>query len=475
MVEAGLQARAAGDNVGALAQFQAANQARPDDPWILFRMAEELRHLRRHEEAESALDAALVLSGGPKHRIMLEMGHLAHAMGDRERALLRFQEAGAAAPADPWPSLYAGQMLWRLGRPQEAQPALERAAAPDTPARLPALMHLGHLARELGQHAAALGHFQAAAEIAPDDPWPHLYAGQELRRAGRADEARAALGRVPAGSPARSHAVMELGHVAAGAGTMEEALAHFREAAALLPLDPWPRLHEAAALRAIGRLDHAAATYRAVLEGWPGNYAALVGLGQVARAQGDLTAAEAHLRAATEIDPDAPAAWTELAATLAEGGAEDVALMVLGRVAGGAPQQAEPALLAQVQLHRQAGRFEAALGLLRRLEGPPPGRPDILAEMAQEERRLGRPDAARALLDRALATEPSQLQALMQLAELARTARDLPGAAEAYRRAVAAHPNNPWPRIGLAQVLHDGGALTEALEALDAAAKVAGS
>jgi tetratricopeptide (TPR) repeat protein len=81
-----------------------------------------------------------------------------------------------------------------LRRLDEAE-AVCRDVLADSPGDVPALVQLGHCAQQRGDHAAALAQFQAAATANPDDPWPHIYVGHELREMGRLEEAQAAYRR----------------------------------------------------------------------------------------------------------------------------------------------------------------------------------------------------------------------------------------------------------------------------------------
>ena len=82
----------------------------------------------------------------------------------------------------------------------------------------------------------------------------------------------------------------------------------------------------AAALEKSGRIAEAHRTYVAMLERWPDNLIALMGLGNTAYALGRLAEAEAAFRRATAAHPRAAAAYNNLAQTLADQGKLDAAL-----------------------------------------------------------------------------------------------------------------------------------------------------
>lgn len=66
--------------------------------------------------------------------------------------------------------------------------------------------------------------------------------------------------------------------------------------------------------------------YRAAHERWPGSLGALIGLGNSRHASGDLAGAEQAFLVATQVHPDAPVAFNNLAHVLAELGRRDEAL-----------------------------------------------------------------------------------------------------------------------------------------------------
>ncbi len=75
-------------------------------------------------------------------------------------------------------------------------------------------------------------------------------------------------------------------------------------------------LRAAAGLERSRRLDEAATAYGTILGRWPDSLGALMGLGNVSYAKGDLAAAEAAFRRAIAAHPGAPAPWNNLAYVL---------------------------------------------------------------------------------------------------------------------------------------------------------------
>jgi tetratricopeptide (TPR) repeat protein len=98
------------------------------------------------------------------------------------------------------------------------------------------------------------------------------------------------------------------------------------------------------AVAALERVDARAAreAYASVLERWPGNLAARLGLGNAAYALRDLPASEAQYRRATEAHPASADAWNNLAQALFDLGRKDEALEAAQKaVALGGPRLAQ--------------------------------------------------------------------------------------------------------------------------------------
>ena len=436
---------------------------------------ERAAQLRRHG---APLDAEAVYHEILAHdrdelQALLGLGHCAQQRGDRAAALKWFGAAAASHAANPWPHLYAGNELRLLGRTGEAEDSYSRAldAAEAGPARLQCLLGLGHCAQARGDHAAALVRFQAAAAVDANEPWPHLYAGEELRQLGRVAEAEVEFRHALTGDgPYRVHALLGLGHCAQARADHAEALACFQAAAAAGPANPWPQLYAGHELRHLGRAEAATAAYRRALEGQETavRMHAQIGLGLLARERGERGEAAALFENAAATDPAHPAPRLELAAELRDRGEHAQARGIAEDLLARNPRDIA-AWNSLVQTHQSVGAWEEALEALRRLAEVDPERADTWIDLALAERRLGRTDAAVAGLERALACAPEYVRALENFGELARLTRDFDKSIELFRRAVAAHPDKPWPRIGLSHTLADLGRLAEAMEVLDAA------
>ncbi len=382
-------------------------------------------------------------------------------------SLLGETPAAATDGSDPWAHVQAGDTLRRLGRPAEAEAAYRRA---DTqgPARLHALMGLAHCAQDRDDQAAALACFTAAAACAPDDPWPHFYVGDTLRRLQRPAEAQDAYRRATAEGPTRLHALLGLGHCAQDRDDAAAALDAFTAAAACAPDDPWPHFYVGHALRRLGRAADAERAYRRALAADPGHYPATLALGGLARGRGDRDAAAALFEQASRLNPAAPDAWLELVRHHRDRGDTNQALALATDLLARTPGHPE-AGLALAQLQRQAGQAVAAHATLHAVVAAAPRHVEARIELALLDLQLGRPEPATALLQAVADDAPDPCRALELLAELARTRGDFASALGLLQRAIAARPDNAWPRVYLGQTFAEQGQLPQALAALDAA------
>lgn len=90
--------------------------------------------------------------------------------------------------------------------------------------------------------------------------------------------------------------------------------------------DPGRYVEAAAGLEAARRYDAAARAYDAALRRWPNDTLALLGLGNVSYARGNLSDAEAAYRSLLAVDPTHPIARNNLAQTLLDRGDPELAM-----------------------------------------------------------------------------------------------------------------------------------------------------
>ncbi len=317
LLDLGRAARARGDHVAALEHCaEAAAVAGPGNPWPRLDAAASLRALGRAAEAEATYVAVLADHPGQVEALR-GLGQIARARGDHEAALAHLAAAArAAGPGNPWPRLDAATLLRSLGRTAEAEAAYAALLA-DHPAQVEALLGLGHLARARGDHAAALGHYIAAAAVASaGNPWPRLDQAAALRGLGRAEEAEALCAEVLRDHPGNIQALLGLGLAARDRGDRAAAAAHFRRATEADPRAGAAWIELATELREAG--DHAGA--RAITgrltAADPADLQAWMSLGRTERAAGRREAALAAFRRAHAARPADPHPLVEMATEL---------------------------------------------------------------------------------------------------------------------------------------------------------------
>lgn len=418
------------------------------------------------------------------------------------QALDRFRAAAAAHPADRWNRNDVALALQALGRLAEARAEAE-ALLGEAPDFGPAHRTLGLLARAEGDAAAALVHFQAAAERDTRDLWNRYDAASALRTLGRSEDAASAFEAVAEGTPL-AHALRSLAEIARDAGRHAEALDLFRVAARLRPADPWFAFDIVLALDRLGRRDDAEAALADLRARHAAFLPAVRHAAEAAARRGDHEAARRHWQAALDIAPGDAALARSLAETLLKLGHADEAetrfvhlllvhpgdagcylgLARIARLRGGsldiaaAHLKAAEAAAGAEPFARMAVAAEwLALGepsRARRICGELGERCETAAavELAALVRRTDGPKAARRLLEQAVERAPDHPRALLLLADERRDRGRLEEAEALYDRALAVQPDFYWALVGKAAVARGRGLADDAGRHLDAAAAI---
>jgi tetratricopeptide (TPR) repeat protein len=102
--------------------------------------------------------------------------------------------------------------------------------------------------------------------------------------------------------------------------------------------------HAAAALERVDRTKEAAVAYSTILKRWPKSYPALMGLGNLRYADGDLATAEIAFRLAILEHPGRAEAWNNLAYVLAAKGRKREAVVAAQRAIKLSPDNEQPYL-----------------------------------------------------------------------------------------------------------------------------------
>ena len=234
------------------------------------------------------------------------------------------------------------------GRAAEAE-ALVRTA-PAAARDAPALQILGAACSAQGRHDAALEAFERAVQLQPQSAALQYNRASCLQRCGRIEDAlhgyRRALALDPALAPARSALVSALcssGLESFGAKSHPRALASYREALALDPANDATANALGAVLVAVGRLDEAIETLRAVCARSPGDADAFNNLGCALQARGDAGSALDALRRALALSPAHADALSNLGFLEEEEGRNDEAAALYRRALAADPRSASAA------------------------------------------------------------------------------------------------------------------------------------
>ena len=197
-----------GDHAAALEHFKSASAMAPNNMHIALGVATQLRALGRRREAAVGYSqiAATYKSDFQAHRAL---GQMAREEGDHVTALEHFRATLSCIPDDVWALNDFASELHELGRREEAAAAYRAILARDA-SFFPAHIGLGRLARMSGDHGAALGHFQSAAKLTPDDAWIAQDVATELRDLDRFDDAKRILSDLIARMPGLAQARIKL-------------------------------------------------------------------------------------------------------------------------------------------------------------------------------------------------------------------------------------------------------------------------
>lgn len=166
------------------------------------------------------------------------------------------------------------QTLLFFGRNARALRVMQEVVRAN-PARREAWSVLGFLHAQKGELSEAIGAFEKAMALQPDDAALSFNAAFVLQRAGNHERAMVLMRQAIALDPKLDRAWYGLGISLAHVGRSEEAVAKFREAARLQPFNPYAGYHLAAVLFKLGRRDEMRAEYERV-KGFDPKIAALM-------------------------------------------------------------------------------------------------------------------------------------------------------------------------------------------------------
>lgn len=208
-----------------------------------------------------------------------------------------------------------GSILNRLGRFQEALPAL-RQALDLQPGSAMAWNSAGEALGNLGRIREAVNAFARAVDLRPDFAHAHYNLGLALRAAGQAESAAGALARAVELAPDTAEPLQSLAHLLHSLGRYQQAARGYRKLVELRPDDPAAHTSLGTSLHMLGDLESARNRYVRALELNPDYAQAHSNLGTVHQSLRDVESADACFRRALELVPGHQDALAGLAANL---------------------------------------------------------------------------------------------------------------------------------------------------------------
>ena len=372
-----------------LSLIQASGQERSIED--AFRRGATAMHDGRTQEAEAAFREAVRL--GPTVAMAhLDLGLVLGREGKYAEAIASLNEALRLDPGIEGGHLFRGIFLHQSNRQDEARSELQKEIDAH-PSNAEALKWLGMVELATGHPEKAVGPFDRAAELQPDDL-------NLLEVRGRAHNlvARDSYARMARLDPGSWHVHRVQAELFADEGKHTQAIAEYE--AAIKLQDRNPDLYEGLGdeYRKLNQLEAAKRAYSKELELSPQNAVAMYDLGSTDIELGDNAAGVPLLQAMIEAYPGSPVAEYYLGRGLAADGKDADAVVWLEKSAQGDPSgevgersyyelsrlyrrlqrpaEAQKAV-AEYNRRRQAKEQSAAKQLedWQKLAGPPPGIP----------------------------------------------------------------------------------------------------
>ncbi len=342
--------------------------------------------------AEAALSNAAALAPDDL-RWQYYLGLLQLEGRNFDESARHFERVLADDPVNQAARLRLAEARIEAGESEEAGRLYERVLESD-PDNAAAHYGLGRIAQDEGRQEDAIGHYEAALAAQPSATRIHYLLARAYRRTG--DSQKAA-----------EHAAL----YGEGEVVFQEPLLRDLSLSA-----ETAEFHTSTADRAAaaGRMDFAAAEYRAALEIDPEDFKALMGLGAVLEQQGDLESAEPSYRKALELAPETVFLHAALGRLLIARGDLAGGIEQLERAVRLDPQDPQVALQLAL-LRMQTGDYPRALELFDGVLELSPQNRMVLLERPRALRRLGRNSEALAASESARTLMPEDPAAALSL------------------------------------------------------------
>ena len=356
----------------------------------------------RFQEARAALINALTLQPDVA-AWHAQMGDICQRMGMIDAARSAYARAVHLAPDNADYRYAQARLLQQQGRIEEARQVFEEALKRE-PHQGAWHYELAELLRRQG-NPAAVDHYAAAVQLAPDEPRHWLGLVEGLLECNERDIAQE---------------------------TIERALLRFSDN---------PALHAAAGAiqEAQGEIERAAWHYERALDRDPQNAGYCWRLGRAQLELNNLDAARELLERALTLDPDSADAHAAIARLFARENDRRAALIHSQRAAELRPN--DPALQVQrAEALTHMRRFDEARQALERALQYAPSDPEVLARYGEMALTVGMYHEALSAFERAIAQRPDEPKYHFFAGRAHRRLKQYSRAIERFRRAVRLHP-----------------------------------
>ncbi len=300
-----------GESDESIAVFRDLARLRPANGRHLGCLGRALQAIGRSQEANAALDAAIVALRDDirrkRHDLVAHnsLGYALAAQGKHEEAIAEYREAIRLKPDNAWAHTNLGNALGSQGKQEEAI-AEYREAIRLKPDYAGAHTNLGNALGSQGRQEEAIVECREVIRLKPELPGAHFNLGLALWALGKKDEAIAEYREAIRLKPNDAGAHTNLGNALGSQGKQEEAIVECREVIRLKPDLPGAHFNLGLALWALGKKDEAITAFREAIR-LESDYAeAHCNLGQILRQQGRYSEALAALRRGHELGTDRP-------------------------------------------------------------------------------------------------------------------------------------------------------------------------
>lgn len=468
-------AMAAGNPKSAVAFFQQADQAKPDQPQVVISMVQAMLLDNQDQAAETR--ALQFLGKQPKSATLYDIlyGHYrrSNRLPDAESIL---KKKISNNPDQPFFVTQLAEFYWTTNRQKDAEALL--AAMPVTPENY---QEIGDLYGRLRLWDKATAAYQQGLGAKPGEdksrlaPLRQRLVGVFLRQ-GKNAEAAKVLDEILRENPGDSEAVSARASLRMATGDPQEtstAVAEFRKLIEKEPRNAGHHYQLSRALRDRGQADEARKVLQQVLKLDPQHREALGDLAAMAIAAEDASTALEYAQRSLALEPRDPRVRLVRTAAWALQGQFKQVRQDLVKLTQEFPGLAEPQIqMGLLEIAEQ--RYDQAARIFQQQYKP--GSADIrpLKGLAEVAFARNQPEQAFALVDQEYRRAAKPSQALLELAaSTADRAGRSPAAIEAFEKLVAQYPPRPSDLVRLGQLVHGQGQTAKAVEVLERARQLA--